>query len=763
MSRMLQIMYGNDRTNYRLIAKSPELSDDMEEKLYKAYKSYYMPAHAGDYSHRRYFPRSVSCSVSDLDRRLEEKQVILCLNAQMDNIQTPCTYFHGIIFQAGKDFFQEEFGRVFQYQFVSAQELMEYDGRDAGDFEVRERPLHPVKKISAEQMEAALLHFYGNELQNRETRWVLDVTGDTYNDRSLELLAAFYRYLPWQNRKSCGFITYCDERQRVSDRIRVRIFDRSQLRSLKGYFDWGSISDQRASREVRKFVEFLMNVSEQEKRSFEAELEEAFHGEEITASWAAEYYAISRVWREEEISRVFSSWKNMLMKYRWEQNRLYGLLLELMEERLTNEAFQELLLGELEQMNCCYSEMPWKVSTTLEAAELLPWIVLNTEKIGEWEFELLKRKQEEGKGSLEALLQEEIGRLERMTDQGEKQRTLRESIIRRLREELGEIPEQREKEPEEISEQKEKEPGHILEQMEKGEGRAPEREEKRRTAFGEAAKIPKIDSVVRVLQEKEVWELPEGLAEALFQMGYAENDRESYTYLWRELFSDKIEKLKWIRSEQEYQGWLDFLALGRNILGEEEYFDYLDVLKKRRAYLDSFKQASRIQIWEYRALENFYWSTQRRTIADNIIGRQEDRDFTVSFRDGREYILTPEELGSLVRYLLYKEGGPPEEIFLTHSGLVQSMLSSELFCWEHFQEMMTGGIDRSDKEKVMEYFLGKDGPVILPRELEAVMAHLGKNDRRLAAKLQEICKEKKKSPSDGNQKRLGKKANRKRG
>lgn len=755
---MLHIMYGNDRTNYRLIAKSADISDAMEEKLYKAYKSYYIPTDTTFYSDRRYYPKSICYLVSDLDRMLKKKQIIYCLNAQMDNIKTPCTYFHGIILDEEKPFFQNQFDMLFHIQFVRAENLMEYDGGDPGKYKIDVPPLEIVKEITEEQMCAALQNFYENELKKRETRWILDVQGDAFNARGIQLLAAFYRILPWQNRKSCGFITYCDERQNVSDRIRIRIYDRTQLHSVKGYFDWGNIRKENISREVREYVGFLLNASKEEKSEFETELEQLFGSEEVSAAWAAEYYAISRVWERDEPSKAFFNWKSFLLKYKWEKNRLYEFLLKKMEKRLSNEVFNGLLLSELMQMDCIYSKIPYKISTIFEMAELLPWIRLDEEKLCDWELEQLKKGHKEK--SLVGMLETEIHQLKQKPPQGEKQNHLRDILIQRLQGEVDAfaVPftasaENFPSEEEDKNIGEKSEPQYV--EGQKAEAIALDLSDEEREA-------QEIQRRVNELLGKEIYELKRCLNDISDHMRYRGNI-STYINAWCELFEKKCAVLDWFRSEQEYEEWMQWLDGVRVNLGGEKYHQYSDKLKEKRKYLDEFRESRNIRIQEYRELQEYYRAYWQRKYAEDIIGCQKDQNFLVSFADGGSYKLDPEDMKDLVCYLLYYDGVMPEALFLSHSSLVHSLLSSRLFRPEHFRDLMTSGINIKDKCAIMEYFMGMKSPGISSYDLDIVMKYLERKDKNLYTDFQKYCVEKKSSPIDFPKKIFGNKTNKRRG
>lgn len=314
-------------------------------------------------------------------------------------------------------------------------------------------------------------------------------------------------------------------------------------------------------------------------------------------------------------------------------------------------------------------------------------------------------------------LQAELQRLENMPEQGEKQNRLRISLCQKLQAELAGILRDRQQVAEDDVRKNASE----------------------NTASNEAAsdlEAERILSEMKALKERTVRELPQYLDSIKAGVKHWDNSGAVYARAWRALFQEKYDKFEWFRSEQEYQIWMRFLGTGKEIFDSEEYAHFLKEMKQKRKYLESFQNAGKISILQYRNLESYYWTILLRSVAENRIGRQENRDFFVTFRDGKEYILGEAEIRSIVMYLLYKDGSMPEEVLLLHNGLVRSLLASELFRPEHFKDLMTGGIDSIDKELILDYFMTKENSGAVLYELDAVLHHLEKNDGKLLARIQ---------------------------
>ena len=91
---MMQLLYGNDGTNYVTAAKSAELTSVQEKELLKGYLGYDFVKNTSLYSSISSQPISLTYVTTDLSESLPKEMILLSKNARMSNYQTPSYYAH---------------------------------------------------------------------------------------------------------------------------------------------------------------------------------------------------------------------------------------------------------------------------------------------------------------------------------------------------------------------------------------------------------------------------------------------------------------------------------------------------------------------------------------------------------------------------------------------------------------------------------------------------------------------------------------------
>ncbi|MDO5337014.1 MAG: hypothetical protein Q4E89_06085 [Eubacteriales bacterium] len=726
---MLQIIYGNDRKNYRTFFKSPEISDQAEQAIYQSYKDYRMITNHEAYSSQEYYPESLCCAVSNLNHTLKEESIILCLNAQMQNLQTPCSYFHGMIFKYEDSFFKEDFCRIFGYSFVRAEELSQCDGKEPLEKEGAYADFQMKGNVTEEQLEAALTDFLQNEVNQKKTKWILDTEGDGYNHRAREVLLKFYTCLPWQNRRSCGFISYCGQNQSSSDKIRVQIYDRTQLEELHGYFDWKSPKMQAVSSDIKKYVQFLIRAASEQKEAFERELEEVFGGREVNACESLEYFQISRIWSQEENQTAFPKWKRYLLGHQWSKNELSELLIGQIRDRLSSDAFSEILRQELETCSAPYSELPRKIRNTLAMAELLPWVELDREAIIGWERKQLREKGKDKEEQLVDIWIDEKKKLEKLSKIGRKQADLKKEMLQELEREILYMAEEEEKsvlEEESTEEELEKEKPEekkAEEELEKENHRKASIIQERRELAGQMRLLYKEQKISQILSgSREIWE----------KLQYQEENREIYKKEWLALFLAQCSNaLPYIRNTKDCEAWLQYLEDGQSYLTQDGYLgirkkieQMKEELEQKEETLKAYQQAGEIYISCYKDLENYYKAVEKRAALEYLIGKPKNIDFVVTFSDKNQYRFSEIQMKEWMHFLLYGEENVSmlEEMYQDYDGIFESLMDAQILKQEHLLALMKCKIGSLTKESIFDYYMNTQecmvSLVVMQRALE---------------------------------------------
>ena len=685
---MLQILYGNDRANYRLIAKSSEMSEREEQSLSR-YRRYQLIRDPSSYTAKKNFPKSLTyCCNGDT--------VFLCLNGQMENLQTPSAYFHGLSWKAGKDFFLEKFDRVFGIEFLDGQGISECAGNVPAEIPIQ--TFTAKRKIDSSKLYEALVDFHIMETEGKCSQWILDVQGDLYNVRCKEVLQSFFRYLPWQVRKYCGFCTYCGEDQTLEKEIRIRIYDRTQLSELEGYFDWESPARARSQSETEVYVDFLQNASIDEKKQFETVLEDFFPANSVTARQALETYLITCVWTKLPLEQAFPKWKNFLLRNRTKKDLLYRCLEKQMQERLPSEAFMSLLLKDLESSGVLYSEISAndRLKTTFELAEYLSWIELDMEKLGFWELATISRRAEQTDTNEEALILSEIDRVERMTPWGIKRQKVQEHLLDILRHRtVGTVGAS-------IIANTEKE---ALAQKAQCKDKIPDNEifqERRQELLQEMRKLYKLKttSILKRLTE-------------IYEMAVTSDLEEAFFNGWKELFSAKAETLQEIQSldNEEYKAWMEFLDYGRTRLLPQEESEVSAWLQEKHERFQKYCELGNLKIKNRTELTNFYQAWYSRKELEGVIRNEEVKQiYIVELADGQRYRLSQNRLARLIEYLLIRQYEQEALAIISENGytLLRSLLRSGLLTPIHFFGLITSRFDSNVKIEILDYYIAND-------------------------------------------------------
>ncbi len=89
MVERMQLLYGNDGTNYHTIAISKDMTAVQERKLLESYLGYDFVRDSSLYSDVSFEPVSITYVTTDLSNTLEQEKILIAKNARMKNYLTP--------------------------------------------------------------------------------------------------------------------------------------------------------------------------------------------------------------------------------------------------------------------------------------------------------------------------------------------------------------------------------------------------------------------------------------------------------------------------------------------------------------------------------------------------------------------------------------------------------------------------------------------------------------------------------------------------
>lgn len=230
----MQLVYGNDGQNYTTIAKSAEITEEQERRLLESYRGYGYVKKRELYSDASKEP--VSLSYASTDILGSKKKIMLVKNARMSNYTTPCSYTHIRFFDAVKENYGRSFLKFLQVGFVADRDLNLYKNQNIDTLEIPNEDYVPNQHaLMTEQLYtlvAALL--YAADSYVDQLKVIVDIEGDDYNHRALDVIASVYQYIPYHVRMTAGFSTYADPMADIPDRIKFQLYTREAQGKVSG-------------------------------------------------------------------------------------------------------------------------------------------------------------------------------------------------------------------------------------------------------------------------------------------------------------------------------------------------------------------------------------------------------------------------------------------------------------------------------------------------------------------------------------------------
>ena len=271
----MQLLYGNDGTNYKTIAKSKEMTSGQEKQIIQGYLGYNFVKEKDKYTSVYDEPISLSYVTTNLAGSLSEEKILLTKNARMSNYLTPSYYSHVHLLESSDREYEEGFFDLLQYSFIKDVELTEYLEKDIDSFTQKKIVGATVLNKNAIEKEniiaiiSALFHVL--ESPSKKIRIIVDAEGDAYNQRALDIIATLYEYIPYGIRKKVGFSTYSDIDTGISSRIKIQLFTRETMSKLgNDAIDLSKAEPREILKavpdEIIEFVREYVNKEEKERK-----------------------------------------------------------------------------------------------------------------------------------------------------------------------------------------------------------------------------------------------------------------------------------------------------------------------------------------------------------------------------------------------------------------------------------------------------------------------------------------------------------------
>lgn len=395
----MQILYGNDGTNYRTIDKSSNMTGDVERAILGSYAKYDFSRVPGMYSSVEKEPEAITYVTSNmnLSNRFRRDQLIVCKTGHMQTYGSPSFYFHGLIKDVDSDFFDEDFFDIFGYSFINERDIYQYHGGLIDKYQFASDK-HFKVALTKEQLIVILAMFMTNESSGMKTRILCDVGGDRFNQRSREILYSIYRYLPGGIRKRYGFSSYSQDDRKLSGRVSFVIFCKDDLNgNIPGMI---TLNESRTDiarivkKEYLEYAEYLVEGLDDEgrKQHFKKLSGLADEGT-LRIKDCVDYYSKTKQWSSGTQERCLPEWIDYIDQNSFRKGPLYDVLLQIIIDKVNNDYYNDYLFdGILRANHETMQTLSQKAARTMRFADCLDEIFIDPDRFHIWYRETLEEK-----------------------------------------------------------------------------------------------------------------------------------------------------------------------------------------------------------------------------------------------------------------------------------------------------------------------------------------------------------------------------------
>ena len=103
----MQLLYGSDRKNYRVLSKSSDMTGDQERTLVDIYCTYQPVNDKTPYSDVEHEPAAYIYASTNLVDTLPEERILWIRKGKMRNVNTPGFYAHAYLLKPEKKEYSE--------------------------------------------------------------------------------------------------------------------------------------------------------------------------------------------------------------------------------------------------------------------------------------------------------------------------------------------------------------------------------------------------------------------------------------------------------------------------------------------------------------------------------------------------------------------------------------------------------------------------------------------------------------------------------
>lgn len=665
----MQLLYGNDGTNYRMIDRSSEMTDGIQKTLLEFYSKYDFVSHPEKYSSVTKEPEAITFVTTNLENQLSSNHLMICKTGHMSQYASPSYYFHVLLKDVTEEFFKEKFFEIFNYQFIVDRDVNSYKNGRIDRYRFTQDPFQG-SGLSKDQLIVILATFMSNESSGRKTKIIVDQTGDQYNIRSREILASIYRYLPYKLRERYGFKTYSQDERSIPAGVSFVLFDQQEAKYNNDYITlWDSVSDLRVRKEYMEYATYLVSELDDagRKKHFE-DLSRLAKNGRLSVQDCITYYSKRKKWSMGTQEQMMSEWIKYIDQHSFRKGPLYELLLEVISEKVDNAYYNDYLFDQILRLyHVSIYSLTEEASRTIRFADCLEEIYIMPERFHKWyegQFKVklngLEDKDMKSVQQIQQIYKEEIATLQKIN-------IMSDELDELLKYEIEKLKEEQEKYTDRLDQLQEEEATHLGEEIDSS----------KITSIDQC--IARTETLLRTIQFEENKEIlkcnvSEWL-EAHFQQKFLNKDElDSYR--------DRVERLK-------------------QYISCETWRRYEEILNREEERLEKERQAMIFQIRNGAVLSNYIQLDKN--MENGILKPDDQLDVTLGSR--REFIRAS-SLKNLLQFLLEENTESCQQ--LMNSGIdLEVLIKADLLSVEHF-EYLIKYIKQQEVLLLVQYYLEED-------------------------------------------------------
>lgn len=443
----MQLLYGRDKSDYKTLSKSPQLSEAAANVLTENYLGYEFVKNQEEYSDITKQPFSLAYCVTNLDGYLDKEMILVSKNGRNLKYTTPSRYAHARLFEIDENSFKDSFFDIFKYSFIDSENSEDYKGDEIDSYRGELIDLEQTERLSKKALKSILAMLFDNyRTISKRIYIIIDAVGDNYNARSLDVIKQIYKNVPYFIRKLAGFVSYGSPNQNYSNRIKLVALSRenekisSDLKVDLLNLDLGKI-EETSSKESKYVADYILDLDEDKKVEFFDLIDLKYKNIRLTIKDLYNICLSRKLWGESSDKSKMESWIHNIINYNELDEELFNKMLDSIEENLNDSIFDKYLHEILaKDSNICleyldsdkdlYNLLLFEDILSVDYDDLNLKINLNAKYIADWWeeniFPILKSKYE-GQAIMSAL-EDEVTKFEKLDFQGENYKKLKKEI-----------------------------------------------------------------------------------------------------------------------------------------------------------------------------------------------------------------------------------------------------------------------------------------------------------------------------------------------